>query len=131
MYLLDTDIIIYSLKGNPQVKRHLAKHVHDSLQISIITLMELFYGAYRSLEVESNLAKVRMIEHTLISIPVNKSVADTFGRLKAKLESIGNRLDDFDLIIAATALAENLTLVSNNERHFKRVPGLKIENWIK
>jgi len=55
--------------------------------------------------------------------------AEIFGLLKSDLELSGNRLDDFDLIIAAIALSHNLTLVSNNEKHFKRIEGLKYENW--
>ena len=131
MYLLDTDILIYSLKGHEAVQQNLRNHLNDPLQISSVTLMELYYGAYKSQKMESNLAKVRKIENSLEIIPVSRETADIFGMLKAKLEATGMPLDDFDLILAATALSHNLILVTNNERHFKRIDGLKIENWSK
>lgn len=129
MYLLDTGTIIYNLKGNRKVQENLRLHFTDIIQISIITLMELYYGAYKSHHVEPNLAKIKTLEQSLEIIPSGEEAAEIFGRLKARLESEGNRLDDFDLIIAATALTHNLVLVTNNEKHFQRIEGLKIENW--
>lgn len=131
MYLLDTDITIYCLKGNEMVRQNLRSHINDPIQISSVTLMELYYGAFKSQKVESNLAKVRKIENSLEIIPVNQDQVEIFGMLKVKLESAGTPLDDFDLILAATALSHNLILVTNNESHFSRIEGLKIENWSK
>lgn len=129
MYLLDTDTIIYLLKGNQKVQENLRLHANDQLRISIITLMELYYGAHKSQHVEANLAKIRTLEHTIDILPAGPEIAAIFGMLKARLESDGNRLDDFDLIIAAAALTHNLVLVSNNEKHFQRIDGLRLENW--
>ena len=131
MYLLDTDTIIYSLKGEQNVVQNLAIHMNDPLKISVIVLLELYYGAYKSQKKNSNLAKVRHIEKSFDAIPVDFLISETFGMLKSQLESKGTPLDDFDLIIAATALAHNLTLVSNNEKHFRRIEGLKLVNWNK
>jgi tRNA(fMet)-specific endonuclease VapC len=129
MYLLDTDILIYSLKGHETVKSNLTSHLQDPMGISAVTLMELYYGAYKSQKVESNLAKVKTIENTIEIIPVNQILVEIFGLLKSKLENEGTRLDDFDLILAATALTHNFVLVTNNEKHFSSIDGLKIENW--
>ena len=131
MYLLDTDTIIYNLKGELKVHENLLLHVNDLLQISIITLMELYYGAYKSQHVDANLAKIKTLEQSLDILITGQETAEIFGKLKSKLESIGNRLDDFDLIIASTALTHNLVLVTNNEKHFQRIEGLKLENWCK
>jgi predicted nucleic acid-binding protein len=131
MYLLDTDILIYSLKGHAMVKENLRHHINDPIQLSAVTLMELYYGAYKSKQVESNLAKVRRIETSLDIIPVGQESVAIFGLLKSNLETSGRPLDDFDLIIAATALSYSLILVTNNERHFSRIDGLRIENWSK
>ena len=131
MYLLDTDIIIYSLKGHPVLQENLRRHLNDPLQISIVTCLELYYGAYKSQQVTGNLAKVKRIEETLEVIPLGAEAAEIFGRLKAQLEIKGTRLDDFDLMIAACALTHNLTLVTNNEMHFRRIDGLKVTNWVK
>jgi tRNA(fMet)-specific endonuclease VapC len=131
MYLLDTDIIIYSLKGHPVLQKNLRRHLNDPLQISIVTCLELYYGAYKSQQVTGNLAKVKRIEETLEVIPLGTEAAEIFGRLKAQLEIKGTHLDDFDLMIAACALTHNLTLVTNNEMHFRRIDGLKVTNWVK
>ena len=131
MYLLDTDTIIYALKGNQIVNKMLQKHLHDPLKISVITLMELYYGAYKSQKVESNIAKLKTLETSLDILPMNQELAEIFGMLKSKLEKVGTPLDDFDLILASTSLSQNLILVTNNEKHFQRITGLKIENWTK
>jgi len=129
MFLLDTDMLIYSLKGHEAVVRNLQIRQHDVLRISVISLMELYYGAYKSEKVTANLAKVRRIEHAFNVLPVDFSVAGTFGMIKATLEYGGTPLDDFDLVLAATALVSNLTLVTNNDKHFRRIEGIKLENW--
>ena len=129
MFLLDTDTIIYIMKGNEAIKKNLQHHFSASLKISVITLMELYYGAYKSEKLASNLAKVRTIENTFEIIPAGKETAENFGLLKASLEKSGTRLDDFDLTVASCALAYNLTLVTNNLKHFSRIEGLKITNW--
>jgi tRNA(fMet)-specific endonuclease VapC len=131
MYLLDTDTVIYSLKGHEAVSRHLQSHLDDPIKISIITCMELYYGAHKSKKIAGNLAKIRTLEQSIEVLPVGRESAETYGMLKAQLEKQGSRLDDFDLIIAASALAHNLTLVTNNTDHFKRIEGLKLANWTK
>jgi len=129
MYLLDTDTIVFNLKGNAAVRENLLFHINDPIKTSAITLMELYYGAYKSQKVTGNLAKIKTIEKSLEIIPVGIESVEIFGMLKSKLEKTGSRLDDFDLIIAACALAHNLTLVTNNEKHFQRIEGLKLTNW--
>ena len=129
MFLLDTDTIICNMKGNEAIKKNLRHHINATMKISVITLMELYYGAYRSKKLSSNLAKVRTIENTFEIIPNGTESVENFGMLKASLEKSGTRLDDFALIIASCALAHNLTLVTNNSRHFSRIEGLKIANW--
>ncbi len=130
MYLLDTDTIIYIIKGNDQVKHNLKLRLNDPIKTSVISLMELYYGAHKSQQVSSNLAKIKKIEHSLEVVPIDTGSVEIFGRLKAEYELQGKRLDDFDLAIAACALTNGLILVTNNERHFKRIEGLQIENWI-
>jgi tRNA(fMet)-specific endonuclease VapC len=129
MYLLDTDTVIHILKGNPATTEHLKRHLHDPMKISVVTYMELYYGACKSQRVTANTARVKALSQSIEMAPINAAVAETFGMLKAALESAGNRLDDFDLAIAATALSYNLTLVTNNTDHFRRIDGLKLDNW--
>ena len=129
MYLLDTDTLVYLLKGNSAVEKNLQANLHTPITTSVITIMELYYGAFKSQHVSTNLAKVRNIEKVLDIIPIAQEITETFGSLKANLEGQGNRLDDFDLAIAACAMAHNFTLVTNNTKHFTRIDGLKLENW--
>ena len=129
MFLLDTDTLIYSLKGSQAVVRNLECHRHDVMKISVISLMELYYGAFKFQRVTANLARVRQIESAFEILPLDFSITETFGMIKAGLESQGTPLDDFDLAIAASALAFNLILVTNNEKRFRRVEGLRLENW--
>ena len=131
MYLLDTDTIIYNLKGNASVRRNLEKHVNDSIRITSITLMELYYGAYKSKKVAANLAKIRTIEKALDIVTPGPESTEIFGLLKADLEKQGEPIADLDSIIAACALANNLILVTNNTKHFSGIPGLRLENWVK
>jgi tRNA(fMet)-specific endonuclease VapC len=129
MYLLDTDTIIFSLKGHASVQENLRTHIHDPMKISVITLMELYYGAYKSQKVTSNLAKIKTLENSLEIIPLGKESVEIFGIYKSKLEKAGTPLDDLDLMLASCALAHNLVLVTNNVKHFRRIEGLKLVNW--
>jgi tRNA(fMet)-specific endonuclease VapC len=129
MYLLNTDILIYSLKGNPTVMDHLRRHQFDLLKVCVITLMELYFGAFKSQRPTGNIARVRAIESAFDVLPLGVETAQTFGMLKAGLQKSGTPLHDFDLLLASCALAHNLVLVSNNIRHFSRIEGLRIENW--
>lgn len=129
MYLLDTDIIIYSLKGDKQVIKNFSLHRNDPKAISVITYGELVYGAQKSTKKIYNLAKVYSLKEIFPVIDLSPSVMDTFGELKASLEINGLTIDDFDLLIASTAISHGYALVTNNEKHFSKIPELDIENW--
>jgi tRNA(fMet)-specific endonuclease VapC len=129
MYLLGTDTVIYILKGHPTVEQNLQRHPHDPVKLCVVTLMELYYGAYKSKKVTSNLAKIRTLENSLEILPVGQEVVEIFGMEKAKLERRGTPLEDFDLVLGCCALAINLTLITNNVKHFKKIESLRIVNW--
>jgi tRNA(fMet)-specific endonuclease VapC len=129
MFLLDTDTIIFNFKGNIPIQKNLQLHFNDQINISVITLMELYYGAHKSQKMSINLSKIKRLEQVIEIIPVGAECVEIFGLLKSQLELEGNRLDDFDLIIASCALTHNLTLVTNNIKHFQRIDGLKLANW--
>lgn len=128
-YLIDTDILIYSLKGNEIVIRNFQLKKNNPKSISVISYGELVHGAKKSKYVEKNLANVKRLIEIFPVINITPAVMDTFGELKANLEKSGNIIDDMDLLIGSTALVHNLTLVTNNINHFKRIEGLEIENW--
>ncbi len=129
-YLLDTNICIYWLKGDENIERKALEVGLNNLFISFINLSELFYGAYKSQNVEDNLYSVRTIGEKLGFIESSEEVCDKFGDLKSFLEKKGKIIDDADLFIAACSIVNELTLVTNNEKHFRRIKGLKIENWL-
>jgi len=130
-YLIDTNIIIYSIKGNSIVHERFLKNENIPKSISVITYGELLFGAKKSNNFEKNLAVVYRIKELFPIINIDKAIIETFSELKANLQKVGSKIEDFDLLIASTALTMNFTLVTNNEKHFNRIKGLNLENWSK
>ena len=124
-YLLDTDIVIYSIKGSETVALNIENHQKSPLALSVITYGELLFGAHKSKNRDSNLATVYRLREIFPVIPVDNPVIQTFSDIKARSQKTGQIVADFDLLIAATALTFNMTLVTNNTRDFKKVKGLK------
>ena len=125
-YLIDTDIIIYSIKGNEVVHKNFLKYQNYPKSISIVTYGELLFGAKKSQNVDKNLAVVYRIKELFPVIGIDKPIIETFSGIKLSLRKEGNPIDDMDLLIASTALTLNLTVVTNNEKHFKKIKGLSI-----
>jgi tRNA(fMet)-specific endonuclease VapC len=130
-YLIDTDIIIYSIKGNNIVQKYFLENERFPKAISVITYGELLFGAKKSKNQDKNLAVVYRIKELFPIIDIDQAVIETFSGIKATMQRLGYMIEDMDLMIASTALTMNLILVTNNERHFSRIKGLKIENWSK
>lgn len=130
-YLIDTDILIYSLKNKIEVIENFKRNKNFPKSMSVITYGESIHGAKKSKYEEKNLANVRRLVEIFPVINITPAVMETYGDLKAKLEKSGNIIDDMDLLIASTALVHNLILATNNINHFKRIDGLEIENWAK
>jgi tRNA(fMet)-specific endonuclease VapC len=130
-YLIDTDILIYSLKGHEIVQKRFIENEKIPKSISVMTYGELLFGAKKSTNSEKNLAVVYRIKELFPIIDVDKAVMETFSDLKVKMQKTGTVIDDLDLLIAATALTMNFILVTNNEKHFRKIAGLRLENWSK
>ena len=129
-YLLDTNIVIYTMKNRPQhVKRHFQKH-EGEMCISAITLGELVFGAEYSQQVEQNLRDIEALVARLEVLPLDSKAAYHFGQIRAALYTIGQPIGPYDMLIAGHARASGLILVTNNISEFERVPGLMLENWI-
>jgi len=129
-YLLDTNICVYFLKQNAKIIDKIASISSDNLVTSCFNLAELLFGAYNSEYVDKNLERVRYIENTIEILPFNRKAIDSFAVIKADLKKQGKLIDDFDILISAVALSNDMILVTNNEKHFERIPNLKIENWL-
>lgn len=131
-YILDTDICIYIIKKKPeQVLKKLAKLASTDIAISAVTLSELIYGAEKSQHKEKNLEALTGFLVPIEILAWDESAAKSTGEIRAVLEKSGKVIGPYDLQIAGQALSLNLTLVTNNEKEFSRVKGLKIENWAK
>ena len=129
-YLLDTNICIYIRQSRPeQVLRRFRKLRSGEAALSVITYGELLYGAAKSTHRTAALERLRELVQLLPALPLPETAAETYGTIRADLESKGEMIGNNDLWIAAHALASGLTLVTNNEKEFRRVHGLKIQNW--
>ena len=125
-YLLDSDILIYFLKGKQEVVKTISKIPMNDLYISRINYTELIYGAYNSQRVEQNLKIIKpFLEHFKILEFTEKS-SIIFAKEKAKLKKVGNIIADMDLMIASIAIENNCILMSNNIKHFERIKDLKL-----
>lgn len=129
IYLLDTDICIYWLKGVPAVLERVKTVGVSQIAISTITVAELYFGAYNSAKIEENLARAEDFARQISIAPLDDLVLKAFGRIKADLRKQGQPLADFDLLIAGTVLANEFVLVTNNMQHYERIANLKLENW--
>lgn len=129
-YLLDTDTLIFWLKGKVQIEAKAKFFGLQQLSYSTISHAELHFGAYNSQYIEKNLFAISIIEKKLQLLDFDKKAAELFGEIKAQLKRQGNLVLDADIMIASIAIANHLILVTNNVRHFQRIPNLELENWV-
>ena len=129
--MLDTNICSYIIRRRPQsaLQRFRSFQVGD-VGISTITLAELEYGAARSAQPEKNREALEEFISALDVVAFDRPATEAYGRIRATLEKRGRPIGAMDLLIAAHALSLGVRLVTDNEREFRRVPGLRVENWI-
>ena len=122
-YLFDTDILINHLRGRKSIDKKL---LAGKISVSLITYAELLYGVYRSTNPQKSKSLLQGFFHDLSIeiINLDLKIVEEYAFLKAKLEKKGQRLDEIDLLIAATAKFLSLTLVTENKNHFQRIPNL-------
>lgn len=129
-YLLDTNIVIYVIKKRPiKALEFFNKHA-SRMAISSITLSELIYGAEKSQQIEKNLEAIEDFISHLEVLPYDSKASLHYGKIKSTLEKKGTIIGENDIHIAAHAISQGLTLVTNNLKEFKRVPNLALENWV-
>jgi len=125
-YLLDTDWAINALKGRETTTRTLSSLLDRRLFVSRISFAELYDGAFSTVYPEAALGTVRYFLSAYRTLEVTDATVERFAETRAHLRRRGELIGDFDLLIAATALEHDLTLLTFNRRHFERVPGLRI-----
>ena len=130
MYLLDTNACIRFLNrsSEPLVQR-LKACAPEDIRLSSVVKAELVYGAHRSARAADNLRLLARFFKPFAAVAFDDRCLDSYGRIRSDLERIGTPIGPNDLLIAATAMAHDLTLVTHNTDEFGRIPGLEIEDW--
>ena len=129
-YLLDTNICIHFLRQHPGIIKRIGQCRENEIAISIITLAELQFGAYNSSQVVNNIRRIEFFLERTQLLDLTPKTTGIFAIIKASLRKSGNIIDDFDILIGATAIENDLTLVTDNERHFSRIEKIRMVNWI-
>jgi predicted nucleic acid-binding protein len=125
-YILDSDILIYFLKGEKEVIEKVLSLQNDELYITIINYTELLYGIYNSNKITQNKEKILPFLDNFKILQFDKNSSKIFAKLKAILKKQGNIIADMDLMIASISIANKATLFTNNLKHFKRIQDLEI-----
>jgi len=129
-YMLDTNIVIYTVKNRPSHVRETFKQHEGQMCISSVSLGELIYGAERSAQTERNLADINGLIARMEVAAFEDHASEHFGQLRAELYKAGQPIGPYDMMIAGHARSMGLILVTNNTQEFERVPGLRLENWV-
>jgi predicted nucleic acid-binding protein len=127
-FLLDTDWAIWSLRGREEVRARVEAVRHEGLAISAVTLAELVTGVYRSRDSSQAAEGLRRFLTRVDVLAFTEGIARRFGEENARLLTGGQTISQFDLAIAATALHHGMVLLSENRKHYERIPNLKLES---
>jgi len=128
-YLLDTNICIHFFKGQFGLIEKFREIGFEEFAISEITLAELMYGAEKSQNIVKNKQVVEKFAEKITILPIFNAI-EIYGKEKARLKTKGIIISDLDLFIGATAIVNNMILITRNIREFKRLENIRIENWI-
>jgi tRNA(fMet)-specific endonuclease VapC len=128
--LLDTDVCIAIVNRDEHVRHHLVRRQPAELRMSAITLAELRFGIAKSAQPKRATSNVRVLLSKIGVVPFDESATEQYGGLRALLERRGSPIGPLDTLIAAHALSLGWTLATHNTREFRRVPGLKVEDWL-
>ena len=129
-YLLDSNICIHFLRGKYNIIEKLNEVGIDNCAISEITLAELVFGAEKSDNPKKNHKLIEKFIGQLSILPIFDAI-QTYGKEKARLQSEGKMISDFDLLIGCTAIENDLIMVTENIKEFDRIKGIRIDNWVK
>ncbi len=129
-FLLDTNIIIYTLKNRfESIRIKIEDAGIDNVCVSSLTVAEMEFGAAKSRNPDAARARLYEFLTPFEIISFDSNAAEFYGRIRASMEKTGNIIGPIDLLIASIAAANNCCIVTNNTKEFLRVPNLKVENW--
>jgi tRNA(fMet)-specific endonuclease VapC len=130
-YMLDTNICIELIrKKPPSLIKRLTECTPGDVGVSTITVAELMHGAYKSSQVEQNMSALEQFLLPIEIVAFDQHASATYGWVRASLEKTGNMIGSMDLLIGAHALSLATAIVTNNTGEFKRIPNLKVEDWM-
>lgn len=127
-YLLDTDIVVFLFRNKKGIAKRLASIAPENVYISEVTVAELEYGNYCGGRYEENKVLLNNFLSCINVIPFSEAIS-LYAKERYRLKSIGMGIEDFDLLIGCTSVTNNLTMATNNVKHYSRIEGIKIENW--
>ena len=125
-HLIDTDWVVHHFRGNLRITRQIDELLPDGIAISIISVAELFEGVANSHDREKDKAELLQLLDLFEILHLNNEICELFGDERARLRSAGELIGDLDILIGCTALHHNLTVLTNNVRHFGRIQRLKL-----
>ncbi len=125
-YLVDTDWVIHYLNAHPGIVERLRDLLDEGLGLSIISFAELYEGVYYSRDPEGDEQDLNDFLRGVTVLGIDADICKIFGKERGRLRAAGMIIGDFDLLIGATALQYDLTLLTNNRQHFERIEGLRI-----
>ena len=128
-YLLDTDIVVFFLRNKKNIAEHLALLSRNDVFVSEVTVAELEYGNRCSGRYEENKYMVERFLSSVNIVPFSDAIL-LYAEERYRLRMLGQSIEDFDLLIGCTAVSENLIMVTNNAKHYSRIKGIRIENWV-
>jgi tRNA(fMet)-specific endonuclease VapC len=131
MYCLDTNTISFALMNKYGVGEKVLQTNVSEMCTTIITELELVYGAYNSQKVEYNLQQINKFLEVISIYNLNREILDKFAKEKVRLKLRGEIIEDMDILIASICLTQGFTLVTDNIKHFRRFKGLQLVNWCK
>ncbi|MGA2973286.1 MAG: type II toxin-antitoxin system VapC family toxin [Candidatus Bathyarchaeia archaeon] len=131
MVCIDTSFLIALLRRDPNAEAKLESFVEDGERITTtpICACELFAGAYKAKKRDLEIRRVKEFLSRMELLEFSTQACERFGRVRSELESTGTPIGDFDIMIAAIALAHNQAVLTNDVEHFQRIPGLTVETW--
>lgn len=131
-YFLDTNIIIYYMKGQfPALPEHFRQIPSQSIVIPTVVMAEIEFGARKSFDYATTIHKYRQFTDVFLKVPFSEKASVIYGEIRNNLEKAGTPIGPNDLMIASIVLAEDGILVTNNTKEFGRIPSLQMENWTK
>jgi len=127
-YLIDTDWAIHYLNGHSRIVQRLKTLRNQGLGVSVVSLAELYEGVYYSADPEGSEEGLEDLLSEVAIVGIDKETCRVFGKERGRLRAAGRTIGDFDLLIGATALNHNLTVLTNNRRHFELIKNLSLES---